>query len=429
MDAPGPEKGAVCTSCDARAVCASCLSCAACVAYKARAAEKSYRGHPPPVDLDELLGRFVALYAGRPRQRSAEWAAARAETVGGSELAALLGRNPYSSSLAVVRQKAGLDPWRGNAACWWGTLFEGVAECVVERLLGTRLVGTDISVPAPVSSGLAGAHANSPDGYGVVDVAVAADGVIEAVVGPGVGLPPGTRRERAVALFEFKCPVSRRPTGEVPPQYLPQVLSGLALSPVASLGIFADMVFRKCSLDDLADDGAYDVAYHARDPPEGLGDAVAHGVIFVYEEGEGGAAESAAAPPRDFGEAPAWEFDGLLRALSEGGCRADPGAVCVGPPSRGPGEFAPPAGRRATGAIPWKLFDARLIAVDRDPDFLATVVGPVRQCLADAARVRRAADPAAELQAVAAERGPARHRAAPRGPPALTTAALFDSFG
>jgi hypothetical protein len=85
-----------------------------------------------------------------------------------------------------------------------------------------------------------------------------------------------------IMLLEFKCPLSRQPTGDVPPQYRPQLWSGLAVSPVASAGLFVDAVFRRCALADLGPGPAFDVEYHRRRDPESWPGAVAWGLIGVY---------------------------------------------------------------------------------------------------------------------------------------------------
>ena len=59
-------------------------------------------------------------------------------------------------------------------------------------------------------------------------------------------LKPG-RRVAMVALFEFKCPHRWHPKGFVPRHYLPQVWAGLDISPFANIGLFCEMVARKCS--------------------------------------------------------------------------------------------------------------------------------------------------------------------------------------
>jgi len=61
---------------------------------------------------------------------------------------------------------------------------------------------------------------------------------------------------------------------------LPQLWSGLAVSPVAHAGLFVDVVFRKCALADLGPSPEYDREYHRRGPEYGA--AVAWGLIGVY---------------------------------------------------------------------------------------------------------------------------------------------------
>jgi len=81
--------------------------------------------------------------------------------------------------------------------------------------------------------------------------------------------------------LEFKCPISRKPTNKVPAQYIHQVWSGLAVSPVASLGLFVDATFRKCGISDIGNTEEYDTNYHIYDHNE-FGLPFAWGMIGVY---------------------------------------------------------------------------------------------------------------------------------------------------
>lgn len=282
----------------------------------------------PRVDLDKLIDQFVALYTDRPRQRSEAWLAGRAGTIGSSELAALMGMNPYQGLAATVASKAGLKGWTGGGvACWWGTFFEPAAEALLAVEVGSTPKGTDISVPAAFAG-----HAGSPDGYCVVgayrdpehggawslvttDAAAQARAEEAAVV-------------RQIVLLEFKCPYRRMPKGDIPKHYRPQLWSGLALAPIAHRALFVDTAFRKCALADLGPSAAYDWDYHRERRPERWGGAYAWGLAAVYApapaarrkraapEGAAGAAGAPgagdhAAPPRD----PAREAWGLYAAL------------------------------------------------------------------------------------------------------------------
>lgn len=238
-----------------------------------------------PIDYDGLVADFVALHAGNARQRSAAWLAKKAGSVGGSEMAAIMGRNPYSSFEDVACAKAGIRGWDGGSiACWWGTMFEAVIEEFVAIDLGTTLRGTDISVPAPRGSGLEGLHANSPDGYAVVTVFLNEDGEWQLLSTDAEtrAAAEGRRRRRTIVLLEFKCPYRRRPKGKVVDYYEPQIWSGLALSPIAHVGLFVDAVFRKCALWSLGPRGGYDRAYHVERENPDWEFPIAWGLTGIY---------------------------------------------------------------------------------------------------------------------------------------------------
>jgi hypothetical protein len=231
--------------------------------------------------LDEILDRFVSLHSGKEGlvQRSEAWRRGMATTVGGSEIAALRGCNPYKGFFDVVAEKvallSGRDDWTGGGrACWWGTLFEDAVAAVVGEDLGSPVRGDEICVQARPG------HRTSPDGF------LVARFYRDAAGGRRLWrthVRPSAACDARVALLEFKCPHSRAPTGAAPKQYVPQVESGLAVAPVASLGLFVDAVFRKCPLAALGDAPGYDEEYHRTDRGRfGPGLPVAWGAIFVY---------------------------------------------------------------------------------------------------------------------------------------------------
>jgi hypothetical protein len=197
-------------------------------------------------------------------------------TVGGSEISALMGLNPYSNFGEVVSSKlavlTGESSWVGGEACWWGTLFEDVIAAYVADDLGDAVRGDDICVQAVPG------HRNSPDGYLVARLYTDAGGAQRLWT---TAMDPALATRLVVLLLEFKCPLGRKPSGAVPRQYAPQVWSGLAVSPVAGLGLFVDAVFRKCSLSDLGDTPDYDEVYH-RGGRGAWHLPVAWGLIAVY---------------------------------------------------------------------------------------------------------------------------------------------------
>lgn len=228
--------------------------------------------------MEARLIEFVRTHEGI-RQHDQSWYDVMKTTVGGSELAALMGCNPYSKFADVVANKRAGNKWNGGGPpCWWGTLFEDVINAYVTIDLGRKIHGDDICVQ--VISG----HRNSPDGYIIAQIYSDTDG--DSAIWT-TDLCPTIPTVEQIVLLEFKCPISRKPLGSVPPQYMPQVWSGLAVSPLAHFGLYVDAVFRKCALSDLGGVPGYDTVYHSRDTAKGslsnLNRApVAWGLVAIY---------------------------------------------------------------------------------------------------------------------------------------------------
>jgi hypothetical protein len=235
------------------------------------------------------LDAFVARHADL-RQRTPEWYARMAKTVGGSDIAAVLGLNPYSSARKVVDAKAealqGRDAWfGGSSATRWGVLFEDVAAAVVAADFGSPVRGDEVCICAVPG------HRYSPDGYIVgrgwapgAEAAAAAAGAARRPLWTTAAPAAAAGRPRVV-LIEIKCPYSRQPAGRVPPQYAPQLWSGLdpAVSPLAEAGLFVDCAFRKAPWAALGPGPGYDTAYHARDRGAFAGAApYAWGLVLVF---------------------------------------------------------------------------------------------------------------------------------------------------
>jgi putative phage-type endonuclease len=204
-----------------------------------------------------ILADFVQSYES-VEQHSVKWLDLMKTTVGGSEIAALLGRNPYKSFAQVVVSKLDLIDGKKmiitNIDMWWGTLFENVIKEYVEIILNCKIVGDKICITTPD-----GYIRCSPDGYTV--------------------LPSGD-----TIMFEFKCPSKRIPVkGVIPNMYVPQVLLGLSLTPFIDYGIFCDAIFRRCAWENLGFNSYYNHKYHFKDLTANLGDSVlAWGVVGIY---------------------------------------------------------------------------------------------------------------------------------------------------
>jgi len=390
------------------------------------------------IRLTELLSSFLELHAGRPKQRTPEWYALKSTTIGGSELAALLGKSRYATFGDVVKKKAGIGPeFKGNSACRWGTLFERAIEVFVETDCGVSLGGTDVNVPAPKGSGLEDKHANSPDGYAVAKFYIDEEGVPRLCTTDREAREAAKERPQfcAIILLEFKCPFRRRPKGWVPENYETQIWSGLALSPPAAFGLFVDAVFRKCALWSLGPWKGYDRGYHVERTNPLWGKPVAWGLFAVYAPRP----DATHAPQKDkalaqelyrayfgipfdhptnrderlepgvidFGECPKAIFEKALEAIDGGAFTA----VLAGPAfADGRGSACLSTGKEIgktvdvlernplpykflLGVIPWKCLQAEYTFAPRRLGYLEEVAGPVETCLAAAKAIREASDP------------------------------------
>ena len=95
-------------------------------------------------------------------------------------------------------------------------------------------------------------------------------------------MDPTLIRFSRIIMLEFKCPISRKPTIEIPKYYIPQLWSGLSVSSIASMGLFIDSIFRKCSLEMLGHNPEYDTIYHNKDQTIEIGNPICWGIIGLY---------------------------------------------------------------------------------------------------------------------------------------------------
>jgi hypothetical protein len=322
----------------------------------------------------QTLRAFVARHTGM-RQRDAQWYELMGTTVGGSEIAGLLGLEYSPDSTAferVVRDKVallrGAPRWAGNVMCWWGQLFEDVLADYVGIDLDAPVYGDNICIR--IHAG----HRTSPDGY-VVAQLERVDGALVLCTTP----PRTPRSVPAVLMLEFKCPFSRVPeAGVVPAKYIPQLWSGLAVSPLAFCGMYVDAVFRKCALAVLGPGPDYDTEYHARDRDRYANAApVAWGLAGVYADSASGYADDAGALV-DLGAAGCdCEFADALRDIASGAATVWRPTPCFAD-GRGNDDSARPlldqlpthcGAAGLVAVIPWKLFTVDYVFVTRRAGF------------------------------------------------------------
>ena len=76
-----------------------------------------------------------------PKQGTKEWKKKRVYTIGGSEVSALLGVNPWKKEIDLVKDKTNLSaPFHGNIATRWGNILENVTCRMMEIIFNTKIL-------------------------------------------------------------------------------------------------------------------------------------------------------------------------------------------------------------------------------------------------------------------------------------------------
>lgn len=224
-------------------------------------------------ELMKLIDNFIEIYNNDVKQRDKEWYKLMGTTIGGSEIAAIMGLSPYSSFYKIVESKIeickGIKQVNDTISCHWGTVFENIIQSVVEIDLGNEIKGNNICIQKYEG------HRTSPDGYTVAHFYYD-NGIYHLWT---TDKPKEIISLSLIVLIEFKCPITRRVTGNIPIYYKPQVLSGLSVSPLAHKGLFIDSIFKKCSIDQLGNNPYYDLSFHKKILNS---NPLAWGVLSIY---------------------------------------------------------------------------------------------------------------------------------------------------
>lgn len=204
-----------------------------------------------------------------PAQKSAAWYAIKNVTIGGSEVATVLGLNKYKTVGALVAEKSlkNFNTFRGNTATRWGNLFEFVTKTWTEKVLGMP----DNILEFGSVEGIINRQRYSPDGIGLVLLKDTAGNLTWFKV-----------------LFEFKAPYIKIPNGFVPEHYYPQIQTGLLTFPILDIAIFVNNCYRKCKLTDLGFNPAYDTNTHKDNKDIEIANPsrsiYACGIVFFYQK-------------------------------------------------------------------------------------------------------------------------------------------------
>lgn len=333
-------------------------------------------------ELNEILDMFIMLFNNDAKQHDKDWLKLMGKTVGGSEIAALLGLNPFSDFYKVVSSKInickGIKPEPPSISCIWGTIFETVATKIIEIDLGNQVKGSNICIQRVEG------HRNSPDGYTIINL-YKKDNIYHIWT---TDMDKSIIELSIIVLLEIKCPISRKITGDIPKYYKPQVLSGLAVSPIATNGLYVDFLFKKCSLQQLEYNSVYDINFHKKDNNNLL--PIAYGVIpfmlnrynisnesrKIYETiFDKPYDENSDNTVIDLGNVSNDTFTNILNLTIDYNLLFLPSTVKFYD-NRTSDEllnFSTRSNYILYAVLPWKLFDISYVSVKREPNFLESV--------------------------------------------------------
>jgi hypothetical protein len=322
-----------------------------------------YYTHKKPNKAEQLV-KFISYWKGI-KQKDAEWYKFMGKTVGGSEMGAILGKNPYSSREKVINDKVlilfGENNFNGGPACYWGSLFEDVLGMYIEEKFDTKIYGDNICMQVYDS------HRNSPDGYMVVNT-YQTDALIKDRSGylkndvfyKNFGIytknSDSIPTNEMVVLLEFKCPYSTRKVGPVPIYYELQVQSGLSVSPIAEMGLFVDAAFRRCKLNDIHTDNYESNQYRDRAK---LTNPKACGLIGIFDP------KNTVKCFTDFGGADLAVFEEMLLKIKNNEYTVQYLRPNILENNWDSIDFI--------GVLPWKLFDISYTLIERENDFMDRV--------------------------------------------------------
>jgi hypothetical protein len=213
-------------------------------------------------------------------QHTKEWELIKRFSVGGSSMATLMGLNPFSKIAGLITDRVGITSFIANIKPQWGNLFEDVIKRCVEYECDCIILGEDLFIE--------GNHPTltySPDGLaamtGVTEEMVEIDTIVDTPTGKKTITELGTVKHHkdTIVLIEFKCPFSRIPKGSPPVYYVPQVKMGLEILEIATVGLYIEAVYRRCTWEQLGNNPEYNktlVAVTGGKMPQ------AYGIIGYY---------------------------------------------------------------------------------------------------------------------------------------------------
>ena len=311
-----------------------------------------------PTDKQQSILDFVNLFAAGPQQGSDSWLEARRYTIGGSEMATIVGANRFSSLADLIRGKV-LGLRLSDIKMNWGKLFEPVVAAMVERQYGCKIYGENMFIAQPESP-----QSYSPDGLALID--------------------------GKVTLLEFKCPFNRLiKTGYLPDYYMPQILAGLCtIAPLTERALYCEAMIRLCSLGDLDFNPRYNKALWPGDLKNTLYTPSLIGCLLLDC-----AASASASSPRDWGAYvtayTAQEFVDFVAQVVAAG--TEPQFMLAGSAEELSALLEQIPGTKAAPAVhvlPFKILNTQSLFVEPKPDYLAEHLPLIKATTSEIKRLR-----------------------------------------
>lgn len=241
----------------------------------------------------EILDNYLSeINKNGIEQHTKVWEDAKKNVIGGSQMAAITGKNDYETVIGTALSKLRYKTIEGKYKMSWGNIFEDIIKNYVERYFGTPIYGDNVFIPLTCGP-LGGRVAYSPDGLCVINN----NTLVKHFSGrcPRINdLPLG---EDSIVLLEFKAPYSRRTDPEtIPDYYIPQPLTGMdmigpvvdgAVQKICDLALFIECEFRLCEYAGI--DAGREHCKYPTNHPESTKNGKTHafGLFIVYGPEEG----------------------------------------------------------------------------------------------------------------------------------------------
>jgi hypothetical protein len=322
-----------------------------------------------------------------PIQLSADWLAIREKgkrkrgRVGGSDLASLIGANPYQSRKEMMKIKQGFKKkvFGNQFPLLFGSIFEEVAVNSFEKIFKTKIFAKNISILDPANFTY---MIFSPDGLCSLPIKDGAvflnfdDEEYDKIT------------EFVPVLIEIKCPSTRALIKDdvAPKQYMPQIQGGMLAIDIAHSGLFIDNQIRVCSYQQLFmgyeynNQTAYSIHLKSSKVDEDI-DIVHIGAILVY----GALPESinkqflrveeiGGKKVYDLGNATSRTFTDVLAACRNNTVRYEYLPPCDDVDELNIVDAIRDSSETEIGIISWKIFDVSYTLVNKDLEFIQRIV-------------------------------------------------------